>query len=200
MCDDLMSGANSTTEALDLQAQLIQMLSSAGLVLKNGLLIAMNSRTDSRRFAVGEREIATDGKLLLLGSESGYIKGVGLQSHEQIFQHQCESAVNCCCFISSSSVAFGTQDGKVWLFDLRARQPVTIWEESNSPVLCLISVKNGVFCGRADGSSSYIAFVTDRCIQLTGPGFDPVYCMAYNGESIYTGSRDGLIRKYNVQF
>ncbi|GIY33901.1 hypothetical protein CEXT_381001 [Caerostris extrusa] len=34
--DDLMSGANSTTEALDLQAQLIQMLSSAGLVLKMG--------------------------------------------------------------------------------------------------------------------------------------------------------------------
>ncbi|GIY04556.1 reverse transcriptase [Caerostris darwini] len=32
--DDLMSGANSTTEALDLQAQLIQMLSSAGLVLR----------------------------------------------------------------------------------------------------------------------------------------------------------------------
>ncbi|GIY97154.1 hypothetical protein CEXT_397761 [Caerostris extrusa] len=29
-----MSGANSTTEALDLQAQLIQMLSSAGLVLR----------------------------------------------------------------------------------------------------------------------------------------------------------------------
>ncbi|GIX73721.1 endonuclease [Caerostris darwini] len=32
--DDLMSEANSTTEALDLQAQLIQMLSSAGLVLR----------------------------------------------------------------------------------------------------------------------------------------------------------------------
>ncbi|GIY50426.1 uncharacterized protein LOC103569155 [Caerostris extrusa] len=32
--DDLMSGANSTTKALDLQAQLIQMLSSAGLVLR----------------------------------------------------------------------------------------------------------------------------------------------------------------------
>ncbi|GIX75377.1 reverse transcriptase [Caerostris extrusa] len=32
--DDLMSGANSTTEALGLQAQLIQMLSSAGHVLR----------------------------------------------------------------------------------------------------------------------------------------------------------------------
>ncbi|GIY23734.1 proteasomal ATPase-associated factor 1 [Caerostris extrusa] len=63
---------------------------------------------------------------LLLGSESGYIKGVGLQSHKQIFQYQCESAANCCSFISSSSVAFGTKDGKVWLFDLQARQPVTI--------------------------------------------------------------------------
>ncbi|KAF8778642.1 Proteasomal ATPase-associated factor 1 like protein [Argiope bruennichi] len=68
-----------------------------------------------------EKEVGTEGKLLLLGSESGFLKGVGLQSHQQIFKHQCESAVNCCCFISSTSVAFGTQDGKVWLFDLRAR-------------------------------------------------------------------------------
>ncbi|CAL1290399.1 unnamed protein product [Larinioides sclopetarius] len=147
-----------------------------------------------------EKEVGTEGKLLLLGSESGFLKGVGLQSHQQIFKHQCESAVNCCCFISSNSVAFGTQDGKVWLFDLRARQPVTIWEESTSPVLCLIPVKNGVFCGRGDGTCSYIPFLSDKCIQLTGPGFDPVYCMSYNGSSIYTGCRDGLIRKYDIKF
>ncbi|GFR20091.1 proteasomal ATPase-associated factor 1 [Trichonephila clavata] len=147
-----------------------------------------------------DREVGTEGKLLLLGCETGYLKGVGLQSHKQIFQYQCDSAINCCCFISSNSVAFGTQDGKVWLFDLRARLPVTVWEESTSPVLCLISLKNGVFCGRADGTCIYISFVSDRCIQLTGPGFDPVYCMAFNGHSIYTGSRDGAVRKYDFPF
>ncbi|KAG8188129.1 hypothetical protein JTE90_029057 [Oedothorax gibbosus] len=145
-----------------------------------------------------DREVGTGGKLLIMGCESGTFKGVGLQSHKQIFQYKCDSAVNCCCFISSTSAAFGTQDGKIWLFDLRARQPVTIWEESSSPVLCLITVKNGLFCGRADGSSIYIAFDSDKCIQLTGPDFEPVYCIASNGRSIFTGSRDGHIRRYNL--
>ncbi|KFM72641.1 Proteasomal ATPase-associated factor 1, partial [Stegodyphus mimosarum] len=146
-----------------------------------------------------EREIATEGKLLLLGCESGVLKGIGLQSRKQIFEYKCDSAINCCCFTSSTAVAFGTQDGKITLFDLRARLPVTVWEESASPVLCLISVKNGLFCGRGDGSCIFTAFNQDQCIQLTGPGFDPVYCIASNGTSIFTGSRDGIVRKYDVQ-
>lgn len=30
------------------------------------------------------------------------------------------------------------------------RLPVTVWEESSSPVLCLIKVKNGLFSGRGN--------------------------------------------------
>lgn len=148
--------------------------------------------------APSEREIGTEGKLLLLGCENGNLKGVGLQSRKQVFDYKCDSAINCCCFVSSTTAAFGTQDGKIFLFDLRARLPVTIWEESSSPVLCLIKVKNGLFSGRADGSCIFTSLDSDFSLQLTGPGFDPVYCMAFSGKSAYTGSRDGLIRKYDL--
>ncbi|XP_054718252.1 proteasomal ATPase-associated factor 1-like [Uloborus diversus] len=147
-----------------------------------------------------EREVATDGKLLVFGCENGNLKGVGLQSRKQIFEHNCGSAINCCCFTSKSTLAFGTQDGRLYLFDLRARLPVTVWEESTSPVLCLLSIKNGLLCGRGDGSCIFNALDKDQCVQLTGPGFDPVYCMAANENAIFTGARDGLIRKYDLNF
>lgn len=44
-----------------------------------------------------------------------------------MFDYKCDSAVNCCCFVSSTTAAFGTHDGKIYLFDLRARLEIEVF-------------------------------------------------------------------------
>ena len=37
----------------------------------------------------------------------------------QVFQFKCPSALNCCTFLSESEAAGGTEDGTLWLIDIR---------------------------------------------------------------------------------
>ena len=37
----------------------------------------------------------------------------------QVFQFKCPSALNCCTFLSENEAAGGTEDGTLWLIDIR---------------------------------------------------------------------------------
>lgn len=146
-----------------------------------------------------EREIGTSGKLLLLGCENGTFSGVSVPCRKSIFNYSCSDAVNTCCFLSHHQALCGTQDGQIYRFDLRnTSEPLTVWEESASPVLSSLPMKNGFFVGRADGTCEFFSLNDDQTIQLTGSDFDPIYCISTDGTHIYTACRDGLIRKYKV--
>ncbi|KAL1422909.1 hypothetical protein MTO96_021630 [Rhipicephalus appendiculatus] len=146
-----------------------------------------------------EREVATDGKLLVVGTESGKLRGVGVHSRKTVFELDHPAAINCCCFLGQNRFLFGTQDGNVSVIDVRqTREPSITWKNSSSPVLCLLPYKQGFMVGRADGSCNFEALVGAESFSLTGPDCEPVYRVAYDGESFYTACRDGLIRKYRV--
>ena len=59
-------------------------------------------------------------------------------------------------------------------------------------------MKNGFLVGRHDGLCQYYNQDGHSSCQLTGPDCDPVYKITYDSDFIYTASRDGKIRKYNI--
>ncbi|ELU04701.1 hypothetical protein CAPTEDRAFT_111827 [Capitella teleta] len=145
-----------------------------------------------------EREVATEGKMLLLGIETGSLQGFGLYSREKIFDLNCHSAVNCCCFVSDNLVCCGTQDGCLYLLDLRNTEtPLQVIKESRSAILSLQPCGAGVFVGTGDGSCFLMtgAFQTD--LELTGSDCDPIYSIAADGSYIYSACRDKTIRRYS---
>ncbi|KAJ8315355.1 hypothetical protein KUTeg_007505 [Tegillarca granosa] len=92
----------------------------------------------------GDREVLTEGKLLLLGCENSNLLAYGLQSRKKIFDVPCHGAVNCCCFLSDISAVCGTEDGHLTVIDLRnPRVPLKEWKESRSAILSVCPYNRG---------------------------------------------------------
>ncbi|XP_077488277.1 proteasomal ATPase-associated factor 1-like [Amblyomma americanum] len=153
----------------------------------------------NREEPANEREVATEGKLLVVGTEAGILQGVAVHARKKVFELKHPSAINCCCFLGQNRFLFGTQDGNVSLIDVRqTREPSVSWTNSSSPVLCMLPYKHGYMVGRADGSCSFEALEGAESFCLTGPDCEPVYRVAFDGDSFFTACRDGQIRKYRV--
>lgn len=146
-----------------------------------------------------EREVGSEGKLLLLAREGGSLEGYGLNSRQKIFTTSGSDAFNCCAFLSSEVVAGGTQDGKIYLVDIRnTSQPQTVIEQSASPVKCMMGYKDGLIAGTNDGCCFYFDLKTGFLQEFTGSDFDPIYSIALHQNHLYTACRDHVIRKYNL--
>jgi len=147
-----------------------------------------------------EREVGTEGKLLLLACENNNLVGVGVRNKKELFKFTCTSAVNCCAFLSEAEFVCACQDGRLYQIDVRnVNEPVASWMNSGAAVLSLLPYKKGFLASKSDSVCSYYSAVSgEKTFQLTGPDCDPVYKVVTDGSSIYTCCRDGLIRKYRV--
>ncbi|XP_066555451.1 proteasomal ATPase-associated factor 1 [Amia ocellicauda] len=146
-----------------------------------------------------DREIGTQDKLLLLAREDKKLQGIGLQSRQPIFAFDGSDAFNCCTFLSSVYVLAGTQDGNIYKLDVRClRTPVQIIHRSGAPVHSLLPFREGFVVSQGDGGCFILQQDMDHIIELTGPDVDPVYKAAAWEKSIFTCSRDGLVRKYQL--
>lgn len=148
-----------------------------------------------------EREIGTADKIFLAGSEDGDIFAVVLSTRKVLFVIKVDSAVNAIAYFSQEMFIAGTQGGQIYVYNLKDGSLLKTVHESNNPVLCLAVFKDkGFLVGRHDGTVSYHSLLSDTQdrLQLTGPDCDPVYSIAVTGSAVFTGCRDGKIRKYNV--
>ncbi|KAM7308869.1 putative WD-repeat protein [Ixodes scapularis] len=146
-----------------------------------------------------DREVGTEGKLLVVGTEAGTFRGVGVHSRQTVFELKAPSAINCCCSMGQNRFLYGTQDGDIYMLDARQpREPSLTWANSSSPALSLITHKQGFMVGRADGSCSFEPLEGAQSFCLTGPDCEPVYHIASDGDCIYTACRDAVIRKYKM--
>ncbi|XP_070569091.1 proteasomal ATPase-associated factor 1-like isoform X2 [Ptychodera flava] len=145
-----------------------------------------------------EREIGTEGKLLLLAREDGVLQGIGLHSRQSVFEFNGSAAFNCCASLSSTHVIGGTQDGHIYILDIRnTSAPYREIQKSRSPVLCLLSHNNRFIASTGDGTCySVNPENMNQTEEFTGPDCDPVYGLAVHNETLYTACRDMHIRKY----
>ncbi|KAF7237899.1 Proteasomal ATPase-associated factor 1 [Varanus komodoensis] len=146
-----------------------------------------------------EREVGTEGKLLLLAREDKKLQGVGLQSRQPVFLFVGSDAFNCCAFLSSIYLLGGTQDGNIYQLDVRnTKTPVRIVHRSGAPVFSLLPYKDGFIASQGDGSCFIMQQDLDHVVELTGPDCDPVYKVAVWEKQIYTCCRDSIVRKYQL--
>jgi len=150
---------------------------------------------------VDSREIGTQDKILLVGSEEGIIYSIILVNRKLLYTVNVGSAVNAILHFSKNVFVSATEEGSILVHNVRDGAVVKTIHESNSPVRSLARFQEkGVLVGRQDGTVTYISLQSqtlDR-IQLTGPNCDPVYCIVSTADAIFTGCRDGKIRKYKV--
>ncbi|POI23954.1 hypothetical protein CIB84_012299, partial [Bambusicola thoracicus] len=147
--------------------------------------------------APSEREIGTEGKILLLAREDKKLQGVGLQSRqpcakgsevftspspsskgngELVFLLDGSDAFNCCTFLSSTYFLAGTQDGNIYQLDVRnTNAPIQIIHRSGAPVLSLLPYRDGFIASQGDGTCFIIQQDLDYVIDLTEADCDPVY-------------------------
>ena len=106
------------------------------------------------------------------------------------------SPVNCVTWTKMSLVV-GCEDGSVHILSGSGN---SIVKSSTSPVLCgrYVERLGGVMLGRQDGSVSLVRQPGETGVRLmlSGPDMDPVYSIASDNNYIYTGCRDGHIRRY----
>ncbi|CAF0819515.1 unnamed protein product [Brachionus calyciflorus] len=146
---------------------------------------------------LNKREIATENKILACACEDGYLRVLSLRARETIFEFKCESSVNCCCFLSETNIACGTQNGFIYLFNLIEKKSES-WKEMRSTILSIqpLGNHNGFVATTGDGSCFAWNFnEANQVIELTGSDCDPVYKVVYNQTHLFTCCRDGFIRK-----
>ncbi|EDO46684.1 predicted protein [Nematostella vectensis] len=165
---------------------------------ENQDLTAANDQKD-------EREVGTSHKLLLLARDDGILAGVNLGTREKLFEFQAPSAMNCCAFLSERAVVAGTDDGHIWLLDVRNTSlPIAVFRRSKSPIISVIPIgERGLLASTGDGScfswTPRGASMSDACYvtwELMGPDCDPVYKICRHGNTVYTACRDKAVRKY----
>lgn len=152
-----------------------------------------------------EREVGTKGKSLLIAKEDGFLDAIDVYNRNKVLQFKCSSAVNCCTFVSEYEVVGGTQDGSLWVVDMRSpRLALGVYRRSASPILSFSTLSNhGVLASTGDGScffwrSEVLSQTSEdfNSWELTGPDCDPVYSVGCSANTVYTACRDAKIRKY----
>ncbi|KAM4796492.1 proteasomal ATPase-associated factor 1 [Rhinophrynus dorsalis] len=153
----------------------------------------------SPKEAPSDREIGTEGKLLLLAREDNTLQGVSLHSRDTVFLFEGTEPLNCCAFLSSVSVLTGGQDGKIFHLDVRnTKTPVQIVCRSESPVLSLVPFRDGYISSQGKGTYFINPQDSSQFVELTGQDLEPAFQAATWEKSVYTCCRDGIIRKYHL--
>ncbi|NWR99425.1 PAAF1 factor, partial [Motacilla alba] len=146
-----------------------------------------------------EREVGTEGKILLLAREDKKLQGVGLQSRQPVFLFIGSDAFNCCTFLSSTYLLAGTQDGNIYQLDVRnTNAPIQVIHRSGAPVLSLLPYRDGFIASQGDGTCFIVQQDLDYVLDLTEADCDPVYKVASWEKEIYTCCRDGIVRRYQL--
>ncbi|KAG8430205.1 hypothetical protein GDO86_018253 [Hymenochirus boettgeri] len=146
-----------------------------------------------------DREVGTEGKLLIAAREDKSVEGIGLRSHQSVFVFEASDALNCCTFISSVDVLAGCLDGNIFHLDIRNPQtPVETVQWSETPVLSLVPFGGSYVASYGCGTCYIPQQGPDKVLQLSGPDRQPVHQAAAWEKIVYTCARDRKIRKYEI--
>uniref|UniRef100_H3A1S2 Proteasomal ATPase associated factor 1 n=1 Tax=Latimeria chalumnae TaxID=7897 RepID=H3A1S2_LATCH len=158
----------------------------------NGVAVGVSDNTinlGSPEKIPSDREVGTEGKLLLLAREDKKLQAVGLQSRQPVTIFV---SLHMFCTILNKFLLLA---GGTCLDLFCPQAPVQTFHRSGAPVFSLMPCRDGFIACQADGSF-IIQQDLDHVIELTGPDCDTVYKAVVLEKSAYTCCRDGIVRKY----
>ena len=155
-----------------------------------------------------EHEVGLESKIVAVGMENGTLAIVGLLNREVLAKTKVSGekiAINAISFFKESLLLVGCESGKVMCFSLPDLKVFWALHDSDSSVMSLLSLPNlnGFLVGKLDGTCGYYTLnsngqLSNTRVLLSGADTDPINTIKSDGTYIYTGARDGKIRKYNI--
>ena len=155
-----------------------------------------------------ENDVGLDNKLFAVGGENGTIALINLFTRSILTAKKLEGkspAVNTLSFINETNLLVGCENGKLLCLSVPDLKNVWTLHDSDSPIISLLSLnnRNGFLIGKQDGTCIFYRFNSDKKpintkVLLCGADADPINSIKCDGSHVYTGSRDGKIRKYNI--
>jgi len=136
-------------------------------------------------------EVETEDKVLAVGGEEGAVRVLAVSSRALLYSTSLHSPVNAV-LLTEDKLYVGCQDGAVHVM---SRAGTEVVRASTSPVLHFLGLEDQVLTSRQDGSVTL--YMAGGRVELTGSDTDPVYCLASDSLHVYTGCRDGWVRKYD---
>ena len=136
-------------------------------------------------------------KVLAVGGEDGTVLIINVAARKIISSVNVGSPVNSVKWSRGHGLYIGTESGKVHTL---TRDGLTLFSGgSSSPVLCLSYSDqcSSIIISRQDGTVSCDA--GGELVTLAGADHDPVYSVSCDSDHLYTGCRDGLVRKYSIK-
>eukprot|EP01132_Coremiostelium_polycephalum_P001558 gene1558-1976_t len=157
---------------------------------------------------VDEREFGTDGKVVVLAAEEGFLQLIDLRSKQTISQlnvpslpNQRKSAMNTC-LAQNNLILSGDHDGSIYLWEKRNMStPFERLQFSNSPIHHFKQTpipSNSVWTSSGDGSI-YLINLKEKRIEksLSGIDTDVVTSLNIVNDQAFSTSRDSLVRCFN---
>ena len=155
-----------------------------------------------------ENDIDLENKLFAVGGENGTIALISLYSRSVLATKKLPGkipAVNAVSFLNKEKLLIGCENGKVLCLTVPDLDNVWTLHDSDSPIISLLSlsIRNGFIVGKQDGTCIFYRFNSynhpmSNKVLLSGADADPINTIKCDGVHVYTGARDGKIRKYNV--
>lgn len=147
---------------------------------------------------VDEAEVGTDGKLLVVGGENGILFVVDLKGRKVLRQVALQSPIQCVTSTAGRSVIAGCENGAIVILGIDDLKISGQIHDSDSPVTSVMTLANGFLAGKQDGSCIFYNSSSNQRVVLSGADVDPIFSIAKDERFIYTGARDGKIRKYSI--
>ena len=155
-----------------------------------------------------ENDVGLQNKILAVCGENGTIALVSLYSRSTLRVRKISGktpAINTVSFISRNHLIVGCENGKVLCLSVPDLCNKWSIHDSDSPILSLLHLpsRNGFVVGKQDGLCIFYRFNSDEevinsKVLLSGADADPINTIKCDGSHVYTGARDGRIRKYNI--
>ena len=134
---------------------------------------------------------------MAVGGEDGSVMIINVAARKIISSVNVGSAVNSVCWAADHGLYVGCDNGSV--HRLTRDSDSVVWsDQSSSPVLCLRSHGQWLVVSRQDGSVTCQHTTSGQVVSLAGSDLEPVYSVSIAHGHIYTGSRDGVVRKYSI--
>ena len=154
-------------------------------------------------------EVGLEGKVLAIGGENGTIALVSLFTRSILIIEKLPGknvAVNALSFLTESMLIVGCENGRLVCFSVPDLKIIWVLHDSDSSIQSLLSLEKqrGFIAGKLDGTCVFYSIDGNKKLNplrvlLSGADVDPINAIKSDGSYIYTGARDGQIRKYNVK-